>query len=203
MLRARIVVCASRALAEEAHALGARDVRVIPSGVDLPADVGEEASPPEVLYVGRLSAEKGVLDLLAASDGMRLRIVGDGPLRSRVPGALGFVPHHELSALYSRAAVVACPSRREGFGVACAEAMAHGRPVVASAVGGLLDLVEDGETGLLVPPGDVERLRAALQHLLDDAALRARMGRAGRTRAQERLSWEGVTSATLAAYRDI
>ena len=201
--QARIVVCASRALAEQAHALGAREVRVIPSGVDLPADVGDETSPPEVLYVGRLSAEKGVLDLVAASDGMRLRVAGDGPLRDRVPGALGFVPHHELSALYSRAAVVACPSRREGFGVACAEAMAHGRPVVASAVGGLLDLVEEGETGLLVPPGDVERLRAALQHLLDDGTLRARMGRAARARAQKQLSWDRVTPATLAAYADL
>ena len=155
--RARIVICPSTALAEEARALGAQEVRVIPSGVDLPAEVGKEASPSEVLYVGRLSEEKGVLELVAATVGMRLVVAGDGPLRERVPGALGFVPHHELSPLYARAAVVACPSRREGFGVACAEAMAHGRPVVASAVGGLLDLVVDGETGLLVPPGTPTR----------------------------------------------
>ena len=76
-----------------------------------------------------------------------------------MPGALGLVPHDELAPLYERAAVVAVPSHREGFGVACAEAMAHGRPVVASAVGGLLDLVVDGETGLLVPPRDVDALR--------------------------------------------
>jgi len=198
--RARIVICASRALAADADALGAREVRVIPSGVDVPAGVGAEASPPEVLYVGRLSPEKGVLDLVAAADGMKLVVAGDGPLRERVPGALGFVPHHQLSALYARAAVVACPSRREGFGVACAEAMAHGRPVVASSVGGLLDLVVDGRTGVLVPPGDPERLRAALQHLLDDASLRREMGEAARARAEELLSWERVTSATLAAY---
>jgi len=201
--RARLVVCASSALAEEARLLGAGEVRVIPSGVDIPAEVGRETSPPEVLYVGRLSPEKGILDLVTAADGMPLIVAGDGPLRDRVPGALGFVPHHELSALYARAAVVACPSRREGFGVACADAMAHGRPVVASAVGGLLDLVIDGETGLLVPPGDVERLRAALQHLLDDAESRGRMGGAARARARELLSWERVTSATLAAYAAI
>jgi len=201
--RARLVVCASSALAEEARLLGAGEVRVIPSGVDIPAEVGRETSPPEVLYVGRLSPEKGILDLVTAADGMPLIVAGDGPLRDRVPGALGFVPHHELSALYARAAVVACPSRREGFGVACADAMAHGRPVVASAVGGLLDLVIDGETGLLVPPGDVERLRAALQHLLDDAESRGRVGGAARARARELLSWERVTSATLAAYAAI
>ena len=201
--RARIVICPSTALAEEARALGAQEVRVIPSGVDLPAEVGKEASPSEVLYVGRLSEEKGVLELVAATVGMRLVVAGDGPLRERVPGALGFVPHHELSPLYARAAVVACPSRREGFGVACAEAMAHGRPVVASAVGGLLDLVVDGETGLLVPPGDADALRAGLARVLDDAQLRRSMGAAARKRAEEKLSWDRVTLATLAAYGDI
>ena len=69
------------------------------------------------------------------------------------------MPHDELERLYARAAVVACPSRREGFGVVCAEAMAHGRPVVAGDVGGLRDLVVHEETGLLVPPGDVGALR--------------------------------------------
>jgi glycosyltransferase involved in cell wall biosynthesis len=112
------------------------------------------------------------------------------------------LPHPELERLYARAAVVACPSRREGFGVACAEAMAHGRPVVASAVGGLLDLVMDGETGLLVPPRDPAALRAALERLLGDRELRLRLGAAGRERVRERFSWEAATDATLAAYRE-
>jgi glycosyltransferase involved in cell wall biosynthesis len=154
-----------------------------------------------VLYAGRLSREKGVLELVEAAIGMNLVVAGDGPLRHSVPGALGFVAHHELQQLYARAAVVACPSHREGFGVACAEAMAHGKPVVASAVGGLLDLVQDGETGLLVPPRDVSRLRAALQHLLDDAELRHRLGEAARRRAQEQLAWPRVSELTLEAYR--
>src|SRR6185437_820171 len=93
---ARLVIAASTALAESAEALGATDVRVIPSGVDLPAEIGEEASPPEVLYAGRLSAEKGVEELVTATRGMNLVVAGDGPLRSRVPGALGFVPHDQL-----------------------------------------------------------------------------------------------------------
>jgi D-inositol-3-phosphate glycosyltransferase len=130
-------------------------------------------------------------------------VAGDGPLRDRVPGALGFIPHRELERLYERAAVVACPSYREGFGVVCAEAMAHGRPVVASAVGGLLDLVVDGETGILVPPGDVEALREAFRRLLADQKLRRRLGEAARRRARERFSWESVTEATLAAYESL
>jgi glycosyltransferase involved in cell wall biosynthesis len=202
LARARLVVCASNALAEEAAALGAREVRVIPSAVELPERVGDPAEPPEVLFVGRLSREKGILELVEAADGMKLVVAGDGPLRERVPGALGFVPHHELGPLYERAAVVAVPSHREGFGVACAEAMAQARPVVASAVGGLLDLVVDGETGLLVPPCDVPALRGALERLLADGELRRRLGEAGRERARRHFAWPAVTAATIQAYED-
>ena len=199
--RARRVLAASTWLADAARALGATDVAVIPSGVDLPGEVGESAEPPEVLYAGRLSPEKGVLDLVEAADGLPLVVAGDGPLRDRVPGALGFVAHDELERLYEHAAVVVCPSRREGFGVVCAEAMAHGRPVVASAVGGLLDLVVDGKTGLLVPPGQPGRLRAALERLLGDSELRRRLGAAARERIRARFSWEAVLDATIELYR--
>jgi glycosyltransferase involved in cell wall biosynthesis len=200
--RARLTICASKALADSARELGAKEVRVIPSAVELPERVGEPADPPEVLFVGRLSAEKGILELVQAAEGMKLTVAGDGPLRDRVPGALGLVPHDELAPFYERAAIVAVPSHREGFGVACAEAMAHGRPVVASAVGGLLDLVVDGETGLLVPPRDVAALRAALERLLGDADLRRRLGEAGRERIREHFTWPAVTDATVQAYED-
>ena len=198
---ARLAVCASTALAREAEALGARDVRVVPGGVEIPSEVASPDEPPHALFAGRLSAEKGIDELVEAARGLPLVVAGDGPLRHRVPQALGLVPHAELLRLYARAALVACPSRREGFGVVCAEAMAYGRPVVASAVGGLLDLVRDGETGLLVPPRDVPALRAALERLLGDAELRARLGAAARERARHLLSWEVVTDATMNAYR--
>ena len=200
--RARLVICASNALADSARALGAREVRVIPSGVDVPEEVAEEVEPLEVLFAGRLSPEKGILELVEAANGMTLVVAGDGPLRDRVPGALGFVPHHALGPLYERAAVVAVPSHREGFGVVCAEAMAYGRPVVAGAVGGLLDLVADGETGLLVPPRDVPALRGALERLIGDRELRRRMGEAARERVRSRFAWPAVTDATLAAYEE-
>jgi len=200
--RARLVICASNALADSARMLGARDVRVIPSGVDVPERVGDEAEPAQVLFAGRLSPEKGILELVEAANGMPLVVAGDGPLRDRVPGALGFVPHHALGPLYEQAAVVAVPSHREGFGVVCAEAMAYGRPVVAGAVGGLLDLVADGETGLLVPPRDVPALRGALEQLLGDAGLRRRMGDAARERVRAHFAWPAVTDATLAAYEE-
>ena len=200
--RARLVIAASTVLAQQAAELGATEVRVIPHGVEVPRGVADPADPPEVLYAGRLSVEKGIRELVEASEGMNLVVAGDGPLRDEVPGALGFVPHDELLGLYARSSVVACPSHREGFGVVCAEAMAHGRPVVAAAVGGLLDLVVDGETGLLVPPRDAVALRAALERLLADAALRRRLGAAARERARRLLSWKTVTDATIAAYRE-
>src|SRR5205807_1350030 len=180
-------------LAADAERLGARAVRVIPSGVDIPPSVPEPDEPPHVLFAGRLSREKGILELLRAAERLPLVVAGDGPLRAQVPQALGMVPHRELLRLYGRAAVVACPSHREGYGVVCAEAMAHGRPVVASAVGGLRDLVVDGETGLLVEPGDVAGLRSALERLLADPALRARLGSAARARIAARFSWSSVT----------
>jgi glycosyltransferase involved in cell wall biosynthesis len=200
--KARLVICVSNALAEVVRGLGIDHVRVIPNGVEIPPFVREPASPPEVLFAGRLSREKGILELVEATRGMTLVAAGDGPLRAQVPGALGFVPHLELGELYERAAVIACPSHREGFNVVCAEAMAYGRPVVAGAVGGLLDLVVDEETGVLVPPRDVTALRAGLERLLGDEELRKRLGAAARERARTQFSWDLVTDQTLAAYNE-
>ena len=103
-------------------------------------------------------------------------IVGAGPVD--VPEAVGFVPRAELGAYYERAAVVCVPSRREGYGVVAREAMAYGRPVVATGVGGLVDV-----TGVLVPPGDVARLREVLEELLADSGWRAKLGAAARAAA--------------------
>jgi colanic acid/amylovoran biosynthesis glycosyltransferase len=199
--RARLVLCASQALAADAGDLGGREMWIVPSGVAIPDEVGEPAEPPHVLYVGRLSEEKGVRELVEATAGIPRVIVGHGPLRDLVPEALGFVPPHELGPYYERAAVVVCPSRREGYGVVAREAMAYGRPVVATAVGGLTEAVEDGVTGLLVPPRDPKALRAAIERLLADPELRRRRGEAARDMAREEFSWEAATQTTLAAYR--
>jgi glycosyltransferase involved in cell wall biosynthesis len=200
--RARLVLAASSALADDARELGAREVRIVPSGVAIPESVGVPEEPPHVLYVGRLSPEKGVLELVEACRGLPLAVVGDGPLRSRVPQAVGFVPPGELGSWYERAAVVAVPSRREGYGVVAREAAAWGRPIVASAVGGLLDAVEDGVTGLLVPPRDVGALRAAVERLLGDAELRGRLGGAARAKVQRELSFAAAAERLEAAYEE-
>ncbi len=200
--RARAVVCGSSALAADARALGAREVHVIPSGVEVPSRVAPSSEPPHILFVGRLSEEKGVRELAVAAAGLPLVVVGDGPLRSLLPQAVGFVPHDELGRYYEQAAIVVVPSRREGYGIVAREGMAYGRAVVATAVGGLPDAIEDGVTGLLVPPGDRLALREALERLLGDAELRSSLGATAREHARAAFSWDAATAATLALYRD-
>jgi glycosyltransferase involved in cell wall biosynthesis len=199
--RAAGLICVSETLATAVRAAGLEPV-VIPNGVRIPDEVGPPIQPPEVLYVGRLSPEKNIDTLLEAVGDLNLVVAGDGPLRGRVPQALGAVPHAEVEGLLERASVVVAPCEREGFGLAAAEAMAFGRPVVAAAGGALLDLVADGETGLLVPPRDAPALRTSVERLLADAELRERLGRAAHDFARERFGWDGVIERTLAVYRD-
>lgn len=198
--RASAVVCASTALAEDGRLLGAPDPHVIPAGVRIPARVVEPDEPPHILYLGRLSEEKGVRELAEAARGLPLVVVGDGPLRSLFPEAHGFVPPGEVGGWLDRAAIVVVPSRREGYGMVAREAMAHGRAVVATDVGGLRDAIEDGVTGRLVPVGDPVALRDALVGLLDDGSLRERLGTAARASVTERFSPGMAAQATLAVY---
>ena len=199
--RARAVICVSQALADAAAALGANAV-VIPNGVEIPADPGDEVEPLEILFAGRLAPEKGVEELAEATADLNLVVAGEGPLQHLLPQALGRVRHDVLEGLYRRAAIFVLPSRSEGFGVVVAEAMAFGKPVVASRVGGLAELVDDGVTGILVPSRRPDLLREALDRLLADADLRRQMGAAGRKRITALCSWERVTDLTLATYRD-
>ena len=163
---------------------------------------------PLVLYVGRLVEEKGIEELLRAwallaagpapLDASRaaapptLVVVGDGPLAGQVEAApdvrlLGPLPRERLPVVYAAADAlvlpsIATPRFREPWGLVCNEALHQGTPVVASSAVGAVagGLVRDGETGLVVPPGDPPALAAALGRLLGDAALRERLGAAGR-----------------------
>jgi glycosyltransferase involved in cell wall biosynthesis len=193
---ARLVIAASNFLAEEARTLGAREVVVIPSGVRIPEAVTAPDDPPHVLYAGRLSAEKGILEFLEATEGLPRVIVGDGPLRPRVPDATGFVSPAQIGSYYERAAVVCVPSRREGYGMTAREGMAYGRPVIATNVGGLADL---DAGAVLVPPHDPSALRAEIERLLTDRTERERLGTEARASAQ-RFSRAGEAQALIAAY---
>ena len=149
-----------------------------------------------MLFVGRLSPEKGIHEFLAATEGLPRVIVGAGPVE--VPEAVGFVPRSELGAYYERAAVVCVPSRREGYGVVAREAMAYGRPVVATAVGGLADAIEDDVSGCLVEPSG---LRAAVERVLADRELRSRLGVAARDPARSEFGVDPAARAIVSAYQ--
>ncbi len=190
---ARLVIAASSFLADEAADLGARDVRIVPFGVPIPDAVARPDEPPHVLFAGRLSEEKGILEFLEATEGLERVIVGDGPLRAQIPDAAGFVSPAEIGTWYERAAVVCVPSRREGYGMSAREAMAFGRPVIAARVGGLRDL----ENVVFVPPNDVSALRSAIQRLLGDPVRRAELGDAARVEARGLSHAAGETLARV------
>lgn len=180
--------------------------------------LGVPLQAPMVLTVGYLSAEKGVEDLLPLAAAVRQScplvwfvVAGEGPLRSRLEREVrrrdlpirlaGFWPPEELPALMAAADVFVFPSRQEGLGSALLEAMASGLPVVATRVGGIPELVEDGHTGLLVPPGDPPALAQAVEKVLQDRELRQQLGAAARQRVCQTGTAERMVAETLALYR--
>ncbi len=104
--------------------------------------------------------------------------------------------------LYDRASVVVLVSNMEGLPNVLLEAMAHGKTVIATPVGGIPTLIEDGRTGFIVPVGDAAALRAAIDRALADPALRHRIGEAARARVTEYCSWDRVTEETLQVYAE-
>ena len=198
--RARMVICCSERLATAMRGCGLTNVRAIPYGVHVPDEVGDEDEPASVLYVGRLSPEKNIDVIAEATEGLPRIVAGDGPLRALLPDTIGFVGPDEVSKLYGRAAVVVVVSSAEGLPNVVLEAMAHGKTVIATPVGGIPTVIEDGKTGLLVPVRDTAALRAAIERALGDPELRRRVGRAARKRVEGYCSWNRVTDATLAVY---
>jgi glycosyltransferase involved in cell wall biosynthesis len=163
-----------------------------------------------VLYVGKLSVGKGVADFLAAGARVQAHhpdalfvLVGDGAAPAPAPWVkhLGPLPNADVLALYAGAEIVVVPSViPDALSRVVLEAMAAGRPVVATAVGGMPELIEDGKSGLLVPRRDPAALADVLVRLLDDPALAARLGAAARRRAETRFAPESSVERLLALY---
>jgi glycosyltransferase involved in cell wall biosynthesis len=144
---------------------------------------------------------------------LRCLVVGDGPLDGalrREAEALGLAGHcrftgarPDVADLLAAVDVVVLPSLSEGLPFVLLEAMAVGKPVVATRVGGNPEVVEDGTTGLLVPPGDADALGAALARLLDDSAAAAAMGGRGQARVRERFTVRAMIEALEALYASL
>lgn len=211
--RADCVIVASPPLARSSAIARARRIEVVPYGIELDAARDAAALPavvaagprPRVLFVGRLVYYKGLMVLLEAMTnvGGTLVIAGQGPLAGAVRAraqTLGLgdrlvlledLPDEAIRALYGGCDVLVLPSteRTEAFGLVQVEAMAAGLPVVSTDLPtGVPWVNTHGETGLVVPPRDAGALAAALRELLEDAAARKRLGRAGRRRAAQRFA---------------
>lgn len=189
-------------------------VTVIPNGVDLAAYAPREAvrSVREVVTVANLRAEKSHETLIAAAaalapshPSLRFAVVGGGSrlgelqalARARgVDHVIDFLGHRDdVPALLAAADLFVLPSRSEAFPNAAIEAMAAGLPVIASAVGGLLDLIESGRTGLLVPPCDPEALADAIAAVVSDPEMAHRLGAQARAEITSRYSFERMVHA--------
>jgi glycosyltransferase involved in cell wall biosynthesis len=170
--------------------------------------------PATLLSVGRLRAPKDFVTLVRAMTGLeaRLRIAGDGPDRAGLEAEierLGLQDRVELLGtrtdipeLLAGADVFALASDSEGLPMSVLEAMAAGLPVVASAVGGIPEVVRDGETGALVPPRDSAALASAIGRIVADPELRDRLGEAGRRRVEREFSLERFEREHLELYRN-
>ena len=186
-------------------------------------DIEQMAPPPPpdgkvVGFVGRLSDQKGVEYLIRAAPRVLARhpatkfvLVGDGPERSRLEGlarSLGVASAIEFAGYQAQpsewikeSTVMAIPSIYDPFPLVTLEIMALGRPVVASAVGGIPEAVDNGATGILVPPRDPEAIADAIDRLLDSPALASQMGEAARVRAREKFSPDAISAQFASLYR--
>ncbi len=182
----------------------------------LRAELGGSAGTPLVLTAARLDRQKGhdvLFRAAAAVPEARFVLAGDGPLRGELEAeaarlGLGervlFLGRREdVPRLLAACDVFALPSLYEGSSLAVLEAMAARRAVVSSAIGGTAELVADGESGLLVPAGDGEALAAALRAVLGDSALRERLARSGRERAERDFSREAMGARVESIYEEL
>jgi glycosyltransferase involved in cell wall biosynthesis len=220
-LFAHRIVAVSEAVKRALVAQGADPgrVRVIPGGVDLAEYDRQAPLVPGVLgALGRLQTEKGFDVLLRAVAELRggearLLLGGEGLLEKELPRLAaelgvsqqvefrGFVT--DVPAFMAETGVFVLSSRSEGLGLVIVEAMAAGRPVVATRVGGVPEVVVDGETGLLVEPENPGALAAAVRRLLADPGLAARLGQAGRRRAHDRFGAGHMAALTAAMYEEL
>jgi glycosyltransferase involved in cell wall biosynthesis len=220
--RAQASIAVSRAVQEslENHAIRARNLRVIHNGVDpdlfRPIERASEGRPFTALFLGRLTEEKGIsllLETAGALEGggrrdLRFLVAGDGPLRpqveaeSRRAGSLVeyLGPQSDVLPVYAQADAVIMPSLSEGLPMTALEAMSCGLPLIASDVGGLPEVVEPDETGLLLPTRDPQIWARAILQLAEGRDAAVRLGAAGRRRVLQEFTLERMMDGVEGTY---
>lgn len=196
------------------HRFGTDKVVHIPNGIDASRIKTSEDDDRYVLYLGRLSLEKGVETLLqthaADNASWRLVIAGTGPMledyRSRFPSAefVGHLTGEALEATLRKASVIVVPSEwHENSPLSILEAMAHAKPIVASRIGGIPELVRDGVTGLLFEAKNSRELSDRIRTLIDDSGLRTKLGREARRVVETEYSLSKHATALLSLYESL
>jgi glycosyltransferase involved in cell wall biosynthesis len=196
------------------HRFKREQVTLLYNGVDVNALRCSDKDEGYVLYLGRLSEEKGIETLLHAHQGSGgvwdLVVAGAGPLENKLKVQfklarfLGHVAGEQLRLTLDRASVIVISSEWfENCPMTVLEAMACGKPVVGSRIGGIPELVLDGETGLLFEPGNAEQLRACLNRLMGNESLRRAMGVAGRQRVESKFSLDEHNRQLMRIYREL
>lgn len=220
---AHVHIAISRGLARylaDVEGFDRESFEIVHYGIDPDGEPkGYAGRKPRLLCVGRLIPIKGHVVLLRAFAEARrelpdleLAIAGRGPLEPalkalarelKIDDAVHFLGHvSPIQSAIEAAAAIVVPSMGEGFGMVALEAMERARPVIAADVGGLRELVRDGETGVLVPPGEAQSLAEAIVRVAGDLPLARRMGEAGRRRALSRFLQRACTERTELLYED-
>ncbi len=225
--RADIVSAISSHTAKELKTVTDRPIPIIPFSTPINEKTGAGDDQGMILFVGRSVERKGVDYLIRAFGQIkdlishRLVIVGDGPersnweklARSMDPGGrivfTGWISNQELAELYRVCTFLVLPAvydkhgDTEGLGVVLIEAMSYSKPVIASRVGGITDIVVDGQNGILVPPGDIDALSQAMLKIINDRHMRRTMGESAKKVIDGKFNWDRIIDDLIRLYERI
>ena len=220
-----VYLAVSKSVEKLARELGAKNVKVLPNGVDTDKFAfSQDREDNLILFVGRFERSKGIhilidaLNFLETSTNLIIigpnsndeyskeilwRIERENRKGKHNVAYLGSFCLNDLVKYYQKSSVFVCPSLSEAFGIVNLEAMSCGTPVIASNVGGIRDIVENGKNGILVPPNDPIKLAEAIEYLLNNKDIRIKLGKEGRKKVEREFSWNVIVKRLYRIYEEM